>query len=154
MDGTFPSLGLWRFSCKCSHAWCMINTLKHILHMFGNISSTNQSVCANRVNSHMDHRINIQGGAQAKWEGDLQKFDYPIQKRAVNCKITQSSCFLDVDLVAQIGVCTKRLVCTWYVPHMFCSNLCNLKCIWICIYLGCRQTDRQRAGKENLPDQH
>ena len=44
----------------------------------------------------------------------MQKRDYLIQGRAVNCKITQSP--LDVDLVAQIEVCTEGLVCTRYVP--------------------------------------
>ena len=56
----------------------------------GNISGANQSLRANRVNFNLGHRINIQGEARGEWEGDLQKYDYPIQGRAVNCKITQS----------------------------------------------------------------
>jgi len=49
--------------------------------------------------------------------GDLQKRDYLIQGRAVNCKITQSpyAPWIGIDPVIQIEVCTEELVCTRYV---------------------------------------
>ena len=74
---------------------------------------------ANYENSNLDHRIKIQGGRRGSGRGDLQKCDYLIQGRVVNCKITPFPYPLDVDSVVQIQVCiisTERLVCTRYIP--------------------------------------
>ena len=49
----------------------------------------------------------------------LQKCDYPIQERMINCKITNPPYPLDVDLATQIEVCIvcmERVVRTWYIP--------------------------------------
>ena len=57
----------------------------------GNISCANQPLCANYRNFNLGHQINIQGEDAERWEGDLQKCDYPIQGRIQIVKITQSS---------------------------------------------------------------
>ena len=71
---------------------------------------------ANYGNSNLDHRIKIQWVAQGEWEGGFAKCDYLIQGRAVNCKITPSSCLLDLDSVVRIGV---SIVCIrmWFAQH-------------------------------------
>jgi hypothetical protein len=62
------------------------------------------------------------GGAQRGGRGDLQKCDYPIHGRVQIVKLIKPSYPLDVDPMTQIEffiVCTKRLVCTWYVPYIY-----------------------------------
>ena len=71
--------------------------------------------CANqslRANFNLSHQINIQGEAQREWKGGFAKCDYPIQERAVNCKITQTPHAPWMLIQWQIGVYTVRLVCT------------------------------------------
>jgi len=38
-----------------------------------NISGSNQSLYANRVNFNLSHRINSEGGVQGEWEGGFAK---------------------------------------------------------------------------------
>ena len=78
------------------------------------MSSANQPLHAN---FNLDHRIHIQWGRRGSGREDLQKRDYLIQGRAVNCKITQSpyAPWIGIDPVIQIEVCTEDLVCTRYV---------------------------------------
>ena len=57
-----------------------------VAFIYGNVLGANQSLRANYENFNLGHQINIQGGAQGEWEGDLQKCDYPIPP-----------CLLDID---------------------------------------------------------
>ena len=56
------------------------------------------------------------GGGAERWEGDLQKCDYPIQGRIQIVKLINPSYPLDVGPMTQIEVTlynyTERLVCT------------------------------------------
>ena len=73
--------------CEREECEAMLKLLFAYCFVIGN---ANQPLRANYVNFNLGHRINIQGEGRRRWEGDLQKCDYPIQERAVNCKIIQS----------------------------------------------------------------
>ena len=84
----------------------------------GNISGTNQLLRANCANSNLDHRINIRG-AQGSEREICKSMIIKSKSGRLIVKLPKPPCPLDVDPVAQIRVCTvctKRLVCTWYVP--------------------------------------
>ena len=60
-------------------------------------------------------RSTSKGRGVERWEGDLQKCDYPIQWWVQIVKLPNLPYPLDVDPMTQIEVfivCTKRLVCT------------------------------------------
>ena len=60
-------------------------------------------------------RSTSRGEVQRGGRGDLQKCDYPIQRRVQIMKLSNSPYPLDVDPITQIEVfivCTERLVCT------------------------------------------
>ena len=62
------------------------------------------------------------GGRRGSGRKNLQKCDYLIQGRAVNCKVTPLPMPLDIDPVAQIEVCIVFMN-NWFALDMFPSFL-------------------------------
>jgi hypothetical protein len=97
-----------------------------VVFMGGNISSGNQSLCANYENFNLNHTILIQGRTHERWEGWFAKFMGGGRGDLQRCFCKSLlppplNAQLDQHHAAQIEVSivfTEKLVSTWYVAFV------------------------------------